>query len=110
MERSGFLTRFLKRFWTALQGYLGPKGAAPLSTPIHASGELTDPDDVLTRFLLQKGHFKRTENRATPDAFMPPPDLKLSVYMITDLAEGEIWTLGKSVLDQHPRPRLYGKA
>lgn len=41
---------------------------------------------------------------------MPPPDLKLSVYLVTNLPENEVWTLGKSVLDQHPQPRLYGKA
>jgi hypothetical protein len=110
MERSGFLTRFLKRFWTALQGCLGPKAAAPLSPPIHAGGELTNADEVLARFLLQKNHFKKAANRATPEAFMPPPDLKLSVYLVTDLAETEISTLGKSVLHEHPQPRLYGRA
>jgi hypothetical protein len=59
---------------------------------------------------LQKSHFKRTENRATPEAFMPPPDLKLSVYQITSLPAVEIWTLGRGVLQQHPQPRLYGRA
>ncbi len=72
--------------------------------------ELKDPDDLLARFLLQKSHFKRTENRATPEAFMPPPDLKLSVYQITNISDIEIWTLGQNVLQQHPQPRLYGKA
>ncbi len=41
---------------------------------------------------------------------MPPPDLRLSVYQITNLPEDEIWTLGKGVLEQHPQPRLYGRA
>lgn len=72
--------------------------------------ELKDPDDLLARFLLQKSHFKRTENRATPEAFMPPPDLKLSVYQIANLPDVQIWTLGRNVLQQHPQPRLYGRA
>jgi hypothetical protein len=72
--------------------------------------ELADPEDLLARFLFQKSHFKRTEKRATPEAFMPPPDLKLSVYRITKLPEGEVWTIGRSVLEQHPQPRLYGRA
>ncbi len=72
--------------------------------------ELKDPDDLLARFLLQKNHFKRAENRATPEAFMPPPDLKLSVYQITNLPDVQIWTLGRNVLQQHPQPRLYGRA
>jgi hypothetical protein len=65
---------------------------------------------VLARFLLQKNHFKRQENRATPDAFMPPPDLRLSVFLVSRLTEGEVWTLGAGVLNQHPQPRLYGRA
>ena len=72
--------------------------------------ELTDSEDVLARFLLKKNHFKRTENRPTPEAFMPPPDLKLSVYKITNIPQDEIWMLGRTVLEQHPQPRLYGRA
>jgi hypothetical protein len=72
--------------------------------------ELKNPDDLLARFLCQKSHFKRTQNRATPEAFMPPPDLNLSVYQITSLPEDEIWTLGRNVLQVHPQPRLYGRA
>lgn len=71
---------------------------------------MNDPGDMLARFLLQKSHFKRTENRATPEAFMPPPDLKLSVYVVTDLPDTAAWDLGRDVLNQHPQPRLYGKA
>lgn len=41
---------------------------------------------------------------------MPPPDLELSVYLITDLPNTAVWELGKRVLDEHPQPRLYGKA
>src|SRR5262249_13310164 len=72
--------------------------------------ELTDQNDVLARFLFQKSHFKRTENRATPEAFMPPTDLKLSVYLTTGVPETEIWSLGRAVLVEHPKPRLYGRA
>lgn len=41
---------------------------------------------------------------------MPPPDLKLSVYQITNVPDVEVWTLGRVVLQQHPQPRLYGRA
>jgi hypothetical protein len=71
---------------------------------------LTEPDDLLARFLLQKSHFKKAENRATAEAFMPPLDLKLSVYLVTSLSTPEIWMLGKGVLDEHRQPRLYGRA
>ena len=72
--------------------------------------ELDNADDVLARFLFQKRHFKRTENRATPEAFMPPLDLQLSVYLVTDTSADATWDLGKHVLAEHPRPRLYGRA
>lgn len=72
--------------------------------------ELNDPGDILARFLLQKSHFKRSENRPTPEAFMPPTDLKLSVYVVTDLSDTAVWDLGRGVLSQHPQPRLYGRA
>ena len=41
---------------------------------------------------------------------MPPLDLNLSVYQITGLGDDEIWTLGRNVLQEHPQPRLYGRA
>lgn len=72
--------------------------------------ELTDLSDILARFLLQRSHFKREENRATPEAFMPPPDLQLSVYRITGVPSDGVWTLATHVLAQHPQPRLYGRA
>jgi len=75
------------------------------------TGELNNPDDLLARFLFFQKYFKQTQNRATPEAFMPPPkDLQLSVSLITDLLADAIWDLGKGVLAQHPQPQLYGRA
>ena len=106
--------RFLRRFWTALRGYLSREEVASHRADGRSSlapdSELNDRDDVLARFLLQKNHFKRAENRATPDAFMPPPDLQLSVYQITNVPEDKVWALGRAVLKEHPQPRLYGRA
>ena len=41
---------------------------------------------------------------------MPPLDLQLSVYLVTDMSADATWDLGKHVLAEHPRPRLYGRA
>ena len=109
MGQSGSLTRFLKQCWTALRDYLRRKVDASRKVPI-PSNELTNGDDLLGRFLLQKNHFKKAEGRATAEGFMPPPDLQLSVFLITSLSASEIWAVGKQVLDQHPQPRLYGRA
>ena len=72
--------------------------------------ELDDPADVLSRFLFQKGYFKRAENRAVQAAFMPPTDLQLSTFLTTGMAAANIWDLGKEALASHPPPRLYGRA
>ncbi len=56
--------------------------------------DLVEPDEQLSRFLLDKGHF-------TPDyvkfrAFLPPRGaIILSVLRTDDLAEEEIWGLGE---------------
>jgi hypothetical protein len=70
--------------------------------------ELTDPDDLLSRFLFQSGHFK--SGRATPDAFMPPPDLQLSTFFTRDIINEAILAIGKEVLSTHTRDKLYGRA
>lgn len=77
-------------------------------TPV--TGELNNPDDLLARFLFSQKHFKQTQSRATPDAFMPPKDLQLSVSLISGLLANAVWDLGKGVLAQHPQPHLYGRA
>lgn len=41
---------------------------------------------------------------------MPPPDLQLSVFLVTSLPSMDVWELGKGVPNKHPRPSLYGKA
>src|SRR5579862_5341281 len=98
----------LQRCWTILRGYLKPAGHVRPNSG--TATELSSPDDLLARFLFQKNHFKRMENRATPLAFMPPPDLQLSVFLIADLSINEIWELGKRALTEHPQPSLYGRA
>lgn len=50
-------------------------------------------DVTLTRFLTQSDHFSREQNRIKERAFLPAPDLCLSVFRINDLSEDEIWEL-----------------
>ena len=51
--------------------YLRRRVSTSHNTPSVGEVELNDPGDVLARFLLQKSHFKRSENRPTPEAFIP---------------------------------------
>jgi hypothetical protein len=126
MALNGSLTRFLKRFWTALRvssprvaiplrdgnaSLTKPRLTASIEPEAAAAGvELDDAADVVSRFLFQKRHFKRAENRATPEAFMPPADLQLSTFLTTGMTAAGIWELGKETLALHPQPRLYGRA
>lgn len=66
----------------------------------------------LARYITSKGWFSREKNRVKPRAFMPPPDLRLSVYRTYNLSEPEIWKIGlKRVIGKMREPRnLYGRA
>lgn len=69
------------------------------------------PDTSLGRFLTQHNHFSLTRHEVKFKAFMPPPDLKLSVFRIDGLYVREIWDLGNSVISQiDQKRRFYGIA
>ena len=52
-------------------------------------------DELLGRYLPEKTYFSSTGNSVKPKAFMPPPDLRLSVFRIDGLNLEEIWKLGQ---------------
>lgn len=74
--------------------------------------ELTDREDVLARYLFQKGHFRADRDEVRFQAFMPPPDFKLSTFHINRLSESDILQIGRSVLAETVRQdaTLYGHA
>lgn len=51
-------------------------------------------DEVICRYLYQKGHYTLSTGRVKPRAFHPPADYRTSVYRTLDLNEGAIWSLG----------------
>jgi len=54
-------------------------------------------DEPLTRFIFSRSHFSAAQNRVKHQAFLPPADLKLSVFRIESLSAGEIWKIGGEV-------------
>ena len=69
------------------------------------------PSEPLGRFLTQSKHFVRTNNEVKFKAFMPPRNLRLSVYRIYGLKLDEIWGAGQKVILAMPeRKTLYGVA
>ena len=73
------------------------------SSPIEAH-------EMLARFILFGGWFRKSNQTAKPDAFMPPPNLRLSVTRHLGLPEAEIWTIGEDVTRTRPAATLYGRA
>lgn len=67
--------------------------------------------ESLGRFLTQSNHFAAIKKEVKFKAFMPPPNLHLSVQRIDDLKKEEVWAIGESVLlAMRDRKNLYGVA
>jgi hypothetical protein len=68
------------------------------------------PLDLLARFLLQRSHFNLNQQVVKPIAFLPPGDLRTSVFRTYDLSDDEIWTLGLDRVAYPSGRTLYGRA
>jgi hypothetical protein len=74
--------------------------------------DIVAPDELLCRYLLSRSQFSPQKKRVKSSAFLPPPDLKLSVFRIIGLTEENIWEIGEEeVVQKQPTPKtLYGRA
>jgi hypothetical protein len=54
-------------------------------------------DETLARYILQRSHMRPSDRSLKPDAFMPPPDLELSVTRHLSATEDELWSVGEDV-------------
>ena len=91
------MMKYLKRFLTILIDYFLKKG----SVPKEINGQ-----EAIARYITSKRWYSREKNVVKPQAFMPPSDLRLSVFRIDNLSEPEIWKIGfKKVIDKMNRPR-----
>jgi len=59
--------------------------------------------------LTSKNHFSTERNEVKQAAFLPPPDLKLSVFDIMHLSELHIWAIGKKYVCEPQGKTLYGR-
>ena len=53
--------------------------------------EFVDKNETLARFITSKRHYSTLRNEVKYNLFMPPQDLKLSVYRTDTLTEQEKW-------------------
>ena len=68
------------------------------------------PTEVLTRYVLDKNSYKPSEGRVRHSAFMPPSNLRLSVYRSSGQSEAMIWELGNQNVAAHRNKPLVGRA
>lgn len=64
----------------------------------------------LARYIFSSSHIRPSDSTVRSDAFMPPPDLRLSVTRHLSVSEAEIWTAGKHAGANRPTATLYGRA
>jgi hypothetical protein len=57
------------------------------------SSQVSDSERI-SRYLVEKSKFSAVNRRVKPNAFVPPPSGKLSVYRTEGQEESEIWNLG----------------
>lgn len=63
-------------------------------------------EESLGRYLLYSAYYSSSKNSVKPRAFLPPSDLRLSVFRIDDLQLEEIWEMGqKKVIAAMLQPR-----
>jgi len=85
---------FLRRLWKTLTGCFRKK---------------LNPADPLARYILSKRHFSRQNNRVKGAAFMPPENLRLSVFRIKGLNEDDMWAIGEAYVAKPSKKTLYGR-
>lgn len=63
----------------------------------------------LSRFIVASSHFAKEKWRVKPGALQPRPGDKLSVYRIDDLAESDVWELGRVQVSAPRGKPLYAR-
>lgn len=68
-----------------------------------------DPNENLSRYLFSRNNYSSTKQIVHYTAFIPPADMRLSVFCVSGLSENAIWEIGKNVGNQSDR-KLLGRA
>ena len=68
-------------------------------------------DEILARYAMQSGHFRRSDQTAKPELFMPHPYQELSLTRYLDATIEEVLAVGDDIAkNQNPSRTLYGRA
>ena len=69
-----------------------------------------NPNERLSRFILHKNEFRRSNLTVKFKAFVPPTNKRLSVYRTSTLCEDDIWSIGSKFVAKPRGKTLYGRA
>lgn len=96
---------YLKQYWNVFKEFLNKNANISAIDPI-------DDNESLGRYLLSRRHFSSQKNIVKPSAFMPPPNLHVSIFRIKGLDENAIWNIGENevIKKTQPTKTLYGRA
>ncbi len=73
------------------------------------SSNPVEPEEKLSRYILQSNLVRKTDNTVKPEAFVPHPREDLSVTRHLDLDQEAIWSVGEDVARKREK-KLYGRA
>ena len=98
---------YLKQFWKIFKESLNKNRR--LNT---IKIEPIKNNETLSRYILNSNQLSRLKNIAKPSAFMPTPNLQLSVFRIKGLEQNAIWEIGEKEVASKIKPikTLYGMA
>jgi hypothetical protein len=68
-----------------------------------------DDSELLARYVMQSGHFRKSDRTVKPELFMPHPYQDLSVTRHRDATLTELRALGVHIAEERKRT-LYGRA
>jgi len=73
--------------------------------------ESVNPEEPLSRYILEKSYYRSSDNTVKPNAFMPPSGKNdVSVYRTASLSNEDIWQIGMTYVAQKRGMPLLGRA
>ena len=67
----------------------------------------TDPivnNERITRYINEQGKIRPSTGKAGYNAFMPPKNLRLSIYRTETLGDGEVWAIADEFVSTAEKP------
>ena len=67
------------------------------------------PEELLSRYVLSRSHYRPSDDTVKPEAFIPSPHVELSLTRHLQATSAEVWDIGCGVAGLSQKT-LYGRA